>query len=356
MQGCGTGYNNYGGCGGCGVCSGGNNGMWAMGGGDFQYQGMQQQQQQPQQQQYGSNGCCANYGQQVTYMNGVRSGMPGQQQQQQQQQMMMPQQQQQQQQFAMPSDDQLGQQRQQQQPQQLQQQQWQVPQQPQQLQQQSQQQPQTPVDEQNQHSSQPGVGDSSEAPAEAGGSSSNRWQPRRAPLSPATPSTDSAPPSTPAGGNAAAGGSEPSWGKLRIWKAVGLPDDNEHVLPVVSRAEPFAPGSGRAPLDEWVVAWLKNGDVVKQVGHSKKVRGHMVMPVRILGEDEAEADPTEGGDAGGKEVEDGWVTRRHAGSGGATWFEEITGGEGEEGSAEGTRARRAARSGAAAAESPAGAD
>jgi len=86
---------------------------------------------------------------------------------------------------------------------------------------------------------------------------------------------------------AAAGG---SWDKNRMWKVVNL---QQRSLPLVSRAEPFAPGTSHAPLDDIVVRWLSDGDVVEQVGHSKKMRGYMVMPVRLEG--------------GGSE---GFVTRR----------------------------------------------
>lgn len=73
---------------------------------------------------------------------------------------------------------------------------------------------------------------------------------------------------------------------------------------MVNSPEPFAPGVDRKGLlDTIFVRWLNDGDVVEQVGHSKKMRGHMVMPIRI-----------HMGDGGNLIVEgqkaDGWVTRR----------------------------------------------
>lgn len=113
---------------------------------------------------------------------------------------------------------------------------------------------------------------------------------------------------------------------MRIWKVVNLADtDDAKGLPVVSRAEPFAPGSSRAPQEDWIVTWVRNGDIVKQVGHSKKVRGHMVMPVRVLRDESAIAAELAGeGEDPCAEAEEGWVTRRHVDSG-ASWFEEIAG-------------------------------
>jgi len=98
----------------------------------------------------------------------------------------------------------------------------------------------------------------------------------------------------------AAGG---SWDKNRIWRVVNLgPGDN---LPVVTRAEGFPPGGNgsRTPPDDMVVRWLGDGDQVEQVGHSKKTRGYMVMPIRFLMGSETGA-PAEG------EAVEGWVTRR----------------------------------------------
>jgi hypothetical protein len=66
------------------------------------------------------------------------------------------------------------------------------------------------------------------------------------------------------------------------------------------------------------VQWLENGDVVRQMGHSKKSKGYMVMPVRVLNEATDEE----------KEVE-GYVTRRsvdkNRDDGDVSWFEEVGG-------------------------------
>jgi len=94
-----------------------------------------------------------------------------------------------------------------------------------------------------------------------------------------------------------------SWTKNRLWKVCNL-EDKKDKLAVVNSPEPFAPGVDRKGLlDTIFVRWLNDGDVVEQVGHSKKMRGHMVMPIRI-----------HMGDGGNLIVEgqkaDGWVTRR----------------------------------------------
>jgi len=157
-----------------------------------------------------------------------------------------------------------------------------------------------------------------------GGSSCGRWQPKRPPASTdehASAAGTATPPKEGGSGNHEGEAHKGSWEKVRVWKAVNLSEDDPQAMPLVSRAEPFAPGSGRSPSQDLVVAFLKNGDVVKQVGHSKKIRGFMVMPVRLIREGE---DAT--GTGGGDEVEDGWVTRRQV-SGGPVWFEDLMRGD-----------------------------
>eukprot|EP00929_Paragymnodinium_shiwhaense_P014088 TRINITY_DN121974_c0_g1_i1.p1 TRINITY_DN121974_c0_g1~~TRINITY_DN121974_c0_g1_i1.p1 ORF type:complete len:456 (-),score=78.01 TRINITY_DN121974_c0_g1_i1:185-1552(-) len=111
-----------------------------------------------------------------------------------------------------------------------------------------------------------------------------------------------------------------SWDKNRIWSVVNIgPADG--VLAVVKSAEPFAPGSGRTPSDDKVVKWLKDGDIVEQVGHSKKMKGYMIMPVRILEAGQQQPTLDKGGDP------DGWVTRRlvdkQKQNEAGTWFKEL---------------------------------
>jgi len=111
------------------------------------------------------------------------------------------------------------------------------------------------------------------------------------------------------------------WEKIRVWKVVNIEPDDEPLLPVVSRAEPHPPDSTRLPPDDMVVKWLQNGDIVRQLGHSKKMRGYMVMPIRTQRteepEDINEEDP--------QQVE-GWVTRRLADKYAEKyWFEELAG-------------------------------
>merc|ERR1712062_357270 len=98
-----------------------------------------------------------------------------------------------------------------------------------------------------------------------------------------------------------------SWDKNRVWKVVNLDAAGGHKLAMVQRPEPFAPGGGKIPQDDLLVRWLKDGDVVEQVGHSKKMRGYMVMPVKVVGgnpDTQGTAQTLEGS------VADGWVTRR----------------------------------------------
>jgi len=123
-------------------------------------------------------------------------------------------------------------------------------------------------------------------------------------------------------------GAPSSWDKNRLWKVVHLEASaGSRQLPMVSRAEPYAPGTGRVPPEDVVVRWLQDGDVVEQVGHSKKMRGYMVMPVRFFLSEAARG-------PGAREEPDkaeGWVTRRlvdksrdHADM---AWFEELRGAE-----------------------------
>lgn len=103
-----------------------------------------------------------------------------------------------------------------------------------------------------------------------------------------------------------------SWDESRYWKVVNLEDDE--LLPIVKRPEPFAPGTGRVPPSDTLVRNLRNGDKVEQIGHSKKVRGYMVMPVVIEGDE-------------------GWVVRRLVDKSReqphSAWFQELNGGRNE---------------------------
>jgi len=101
---------------------------------------------------------------------------------------------------------------------------------------------------------------------------------------------------------------------------VGLSAEGKE-LPVITRAEPYAPGTGRVPTEDMLIRWLQNGDMVEQVGHSKKMRGYMVMPVRIVEPPSSDGDP--------KQAMQGWVTRRlvdktrETNVDGGAWFEEV---------------------------------
>jgi len=115
-----------------------------------------------------------------------------------------------------------------------------------------------------------------------------------------------------------------TWDKNRLWKVTGLEPgaDPPRMLPIVTRSEPYAPGTGRVPAEDSLVRWLENDEVVEQIGHSKKTRGYMVMPIRVVR------------DAKGEEVknaDEGWVTRRLVdktyGSDGAWLVEMREGGE-----------------------------
>jgi len=104
--------------------------------------------------------------------------------------------------------------------------------------------------------------------------------------------------------------------KIRTFRVVNVDMTNGGIgIPVVSHAEVYSPNMDRKPPDDIVRKWLQNGDVVHQIRHSKKVRNHKVMPVRI---DDVE----------------GWVTRgivcKNKGQGSEKnknraqcWFEEI---------------------------------
>jgi len=115
---------------------------------------------------------------------------------------------------------------------------------------------------------------------------------------------------------------EEGWDKNRLWKVCNL--DDTRMLPLVTRAEPYIPGTGRTPPEDIVVRWLKSDDVVEQIGHSKKTRGCMVMPVKMVYDEK------------GNEVNDaeGWVTRRlvdkQRESEDTAWLVELRDGDGNE--------------------------
>merc|ERR1712135_266273 len=69
------------------------------------------------------------------------------------------------------------------------------------------------------------------------------------------------------------------WDKDRKWRVINVEDDQ--TLPVVLRAEPFTPTS-KPPSEDKMVRHLRCGDLVAQVGHSRKVRGRLVMPIQTL--------------------------------------------------------------------------
>merc|ERR1712039_1131040 len=108
------------------------------------------------------------------------------------------------------------------------------------------------------------------------------------------------------------GGAAGNWDKNRMWRVVNLSSNDGRALPVVNKVEPYAPGTRAAPEDI-VIKWLHNGDILEQVGHSKKVKGYMVMPVKLTSKDAADVE--------------GWVTRRlvdkSRDSESASWLEEI---------------------------------
>jgi len=116
------------------------------------------------------------------------------------------------------------------------------------------------------------------------------------------------------GGGGGGGGNDGDWDKSRMWKVVNAGGDGDRKLAIVTRPEPYAPG--RAPPEELFVKWLQEGDRLEQIGHSKKMRGFMVMPVRVIG---------------GAEGEGGWVTRRVVDKARDTpedvWFVELRNGQ-----------------------------
>jgi hypothetical protein len=143
-------------------------------------------------------------------------------------------------------------------------------------------------------------------------------------------------------------GNGTSWEKNRMWKVMNLEPRSGRSLPVVSRSEPYAPGTGKVPPEDIVVRWLSNGEVLEQIGHSKKTRGYMVMPVRIVRD--AKGDDVRGRD--GKNAT-GWVTRRlvdkqrESSVAEGVWLEEVFEEGGGEAEKERRRANRRERSGKA---------
>jgi hypothetical protein len=142
-----------------------------------------------------------------------------------------------------------------------------------------------------------------------------QWQPRRPPAA------------------AAAAPSAQPWDKIRTWRVINVEPAGSRKLAVVkTQDQPYPPNGSRAPDEEAVAAWLQSGDIVKQVGHSKKMRGFMCMPVRVVLDeaglpiaDEELAQATD--DSASNHVE-GWVTRRYAapkdgGRSDVMWFEEV---------------------------------
>mmetsp|Transcript_136 Transcript_136/g.403 ORF Transcript_136/g.403 Transcript_136/m.403 type:complete len:503 (-) Transcript_136:95-1603(-) len=112
-----------------------------------------------------------------------------------------------------------------------------------------------------------------------------------------------------------------SWSKNRIWRVQNLKD--EHPLPILDQPEPFGPPSSmpKQNMPNGVHRFLQNGDIVEQLGHSRKMRGLTVMPVRYLGtgsDVDALLSSTH------KERE-GWLTRRSADKSKNTmpWVEEL---------------------------------
>lgn len=104
-----------------------------------------------------------------------------------------------------------------------------------------------------------------------------------------------------------------TWDRNRMWRVINLAAGAN--LPVVTRAGPYGPGSNRMPPEDTVTKALQNGDLVEQVGHSKKVRGYKVMPVRKPG----------GGEQDGEKWE-GWVVQRlvdKTRDRSDAWFEEV---------------------------------
>jgi len=123
---------------------------------------------------------------------------------------------------------------------------------------------------------------------------------------------------------------ESTWDKNRTWKVVNL-SAHERRLALTHHAGAFGPDSGKTPAEDDLVRWIVDGDIVEQVGHSKKVRGYMVMPVRLVSDHSAS----------------GWVTRRlvdRARDGpDETWFVELRGDEEVDRDARGGRKPRQRR-------------
>lgn len=109
--------------------------------------------------------------------------------------------------------------------------------------------------------------------------------------------------------------------KNRTWRVTNLQEQGElkdTAIPLVSVAKAFCPDIATDPREDLVVRWLKKGDVVRQIGHSKKVKGFMVMPVRF-------SSPADGAQCD-EDEQDGWVTRSSpdkTSDGEGVWFEEV---------------------------------
>jgi hypothetical protein len=142
---------------------------------------------------------------------------------------------------------------------------------------------------------------------------------------------------TNGGGHSAPQESGNNWSKNRVWRVTNI-DQNRSAqgLAVVTKAEPYAPDSGKTPSDDVLVTYIKNDVNVEQVGHSKKMRGYMVMPVKIIGQS-LPMISVDGADA------HGWVTRRLVDKQRENevghWFVEIAA-DGEEMSTQARRSRR----------------
>lgn len=106
-----------------------------------------------------------------------------------------------------------------------------------------------------------------------------------------------------------------SWERNRYWRVVNAGEEQK--IPVLSKAEPYNPTGSRTLPEDLVVRYVEKGEVVEQVGHSKKMRGYMVMPVRSL----------QAADVGGAVEAEGWVTRRLVDKSRdheeGAWFEEV---------------------------------
>jgi hypothetical protein len=110
----------------------------------------------------------------------------------------------------------------------------------------------------------------------------------------------------------------PTWNQNRWWRLANM-DEGLKPMALVRHAEPFPPTGARTPDDSLLLRWVNPRDVVEQVGHSKKVKGYLVMPVRVL---KPEEEPS-------KQATlplEGWVTRCVADKGADKkeyWFEEL---------------------------------